>query len=148
MDYSINAHLYDNPTTHCLHPSTPPVPLLLLLATAAALLLEAAVAGACVGVLLLSAFSDELLADVAGAMLSLLSGRRAPFEPAETCALLVRGSLLLAAAEATERPPRLLWPWLPAEAADNEGAELALAVVLQLLAPCWEPALLSRLTGR
>lgn len=80
-------------------------------------------------------------------MLSLLSGRRAPFEPA----LLVRGSLLLAAAEATDRPPGLLWLWLPAAAAatdDIEGAELALAVVLQLLAPCCEPALLSRLTGR
>jgi hypothetical protein len=93
--------------------------------------------------------SDELPAvAVAGAMLSLLSGRRAPFEPA----LLVRGSLLLAAAEATDRPPGLLWLWLPAAAAataeDIEGAELALAVVLQLLAPCWEPALLSRLTGR
>ena len=90
--------------------------------------------------------SDELPA-VAGAMLNLLRGLRAPFEPA----LLVRGSLLLAAAEATDRPPGLLWLWLPAAAAateDIKGAELALAVVLQLLAPCWEPALLSRLTGR
>jgi hypothetical protein len=80
-------------------------------------------------------------------MLSLLSGRREPLEecPAEP-AVLVRGSLLLAAAEATDRPPGLLL--LPPPAADIEGAELALAVVLQLLAPCWEPALLSRLTGR
>lgn len=93
---------------HCLHPSTPLVCRLLLLAlTTAALLLEAAVGGACVGVLL-SAFS--LLA-VAGAMLSLLSGRREAFEPEEAPgAVLVRGSLLLAAAWATDRPPGLLWP--------------------------------------
>ena len=82
-------------------------------------------------------------------MLSLLSGRREPCEP--TGAVLVRGSLLFAAAEATDRLPgvALALAALPGPAAPPAaGAELALAVVLQLLAPCWEPALLSRLTGR
>ena len=65
-------------------------------------------------------------------MPSLLSARREPL----TGAVLVRGNLLLAAAEDV----RLL----------DEGAggmELALRLLFQLVLAC-EPALLSRLTGR
>lgn len=114
--------------THCLHPSTPPVCRLLLLAFAtAALDLDAALAGACVGV---SVFSGT--GDVA-AIPNLLSARREPLAPG---AVLVRGNLLLAAAEDV----RLL-----AEGAG--GMELALRLVFQLALVC-EPALLSRLTGR
>ena len=115
--------------THCLHPSTPPVCLLRLLAFAtAALDLDAALAGACVGV---SVFSGT--GDVA-AIPNLLSARREPLAPG---AVLVRGNLLLAAAEDV----RLL-----AEGA--AGIELALRLLVFQLALVCEPALLSRLTGR
>jgi hypothetical protein len=74
MLYDTHSLAYQQP--HCLQASTPLVCLLFPLAPAtAALLLEAAVEGACVGV---SAFSLEEAE--AGAILSLLSGRREPFE--------------------------------------------------------------------
>lgn len=114
-------------STHCLHPSTPPVCRLLLLAFAtAALDLDAALGGACVGV---SVFSGT--GEVA-AIPSLLSARREP--PA--AAVLVRGNLLFAAAEDV----RLLEEGVG-------GMELALRLLFQLVLVC-EPALLSRLTGR
>ena len=112
--------------SHCLQPSTPPVCRLLLLAFAtAALDLDAALLGACVGV---SVFSGT--GDVA-AMPSLLGARREPLAGA----VLVRGSLLLAAAEDVR---------LRAEGAG--GMELTLR--LFQFVPVCEPALLSRLTGR
>ena len=115
-------------SAHCLHPSTPPVCLLLLLAFAtAALDLDAALGGACVGV---SVFSGT--GDVA-AIPNLLSARREPPAPA---AVLVRGNLLFAAAEDV----RLLEEGVG-------GMELALRLLFQLVLVC-EPALLSRLTGR
>ena len=116
-----------NQQLHCLHPSIPLVCRLRLLAFAtAALDLDVALGGgACVGV---SVFSST--GDVA-AIPSLLSARREPL-----AAVLVRGSLLFAAAEDVR---------LPAEGV-AAGIELALRL-LQLL-PCCEPALLSRLTGR
>ena len=119
---------------HCLHPSTPPVCRLRLLAfatAAAALDLDAALLGGRVGVSVFSGTGD-VVAGVA-AMPSLLSARREPL----TGAVLVRGNLLLAAAEDV----RLL----------DEGAggmALALRLLLFQLVLVCEPALLSRLTGR
>lgn len=114
-----------NSLLYCLQPSIPLVCLLRLLAFAiAALDLDAALDGACVGVSLFSGTGDV------AAIPNLLSARREPL-----AAVLVRGNLLLAAAEEV----RLL-----AEGA--AGMELTLRL-FQLLLVC-EPALLSRLTGR
>jgi hypothetical protein len=91
--------------TYCLHPSTPPVCRLLLRAFAiAALDRLVAFGGACVGVAVedVSPFSgtEAGVAAAAAAIPSLLSARREPL-----LAVLVRGNLLLAAADAEVKLP-------------------------------------------